>query len=161
MGYFLLFYPLTAQKIKILKKWKKSHGDIIILHSFTKNYDHMLYCSWDMAHGRCNCYFSFWAVFCPLTPLTAQKVKISKKWKKHLDISSFYTSVPKIMIRWCMVPEIWCTMDIQIDRQKKWHIEVGTPPKNGPKWQKILLVSLHIPRTIHHIHMVVIYGTHV
>ena len=84
LGYFLLFYPLTAQRTKILKKWKKSHGDIIILHSFTKNYDHMLYCSWDMAHGRCNCYFSFWAVFCPLTPLTAQKIKISKKKKETL-----------------------------------------------------------------------------
>ena len=41
---------------------------------------------------------SFWTVFCPFTPLpplTAQKMKISKKWKKHLEISSFYTSVPK------------------------------------------------------------------
>ena len=41
-----------------------------------------------------NCYFSFWATFCPFAPLTARKMKISKKWKKHLEISSFYTSVP-------------------------------------------------------------------
>ena len=34
------------------------------------------------------------------------------------------------MIRWCTVPEIWCTMDGQTDRLKKWYIEVGTPPKN-------------------------------
>ena len=35
-----------------------------------------------MAHDRCNCYFSFWAIFCPFTPLTAQKTKIKKKKKK-------------------------------------------------------------------------------
>ena len=33
-----------------------------------------------------------------------------------------------------MVPEIWCTtdgrMDDRTDEQKKWHIEVGAPPKN-------------------------------
>ena len=46
-----------------------------------KYHDHMLYCSWDMVRDRCNCYFSFWTIFCPFTPLTAQKIKIMKKWK--------------------------------------------------------------------------------
>ena len=44
--------------------------------------DHILYCLWDMAQDTCNCYFSFWATFCPFTPLTAQKIKIWKKKKK-------------------------------------------------------------------------------
>ena len=61
---------------------KKFAGDINILHMCTKNHDHMLYCSWDMARDRCNCYFSFWAIFCLFTPLTAQKTKFLKKWKK-------------------------------------------------------------------------------
>ena len=108
---------------------KKTPGNISILHKRTKNHDHMLYCSWDMAHDGCNCYFSFWAIFCPFTPLTAQKMKISKKWKKHLEISSFYTCVPKIMIRWCTVHKKWCATDRRTDRWKKWHIEVGAPPK--------------------------------
>ena len=113
---FCPFTPLTAQKIEILKKWKKKHGDIIILHMCTKTYDQMMYSSWDMVHDRCNCYFSFWAIFCPFTPLPAQKIKILKKWKKHLDIS-FYICVSKIMIRCCTVPEIWCTTeDRQTDR---------------------------------------------
>ena len=56
LGHFLPFYhpnslknqnPLTAQKIKIKKKWKKMPGDII-LHMFTKNYNQMMYSSWDM-----------------------------------------------------------------------------------------------------------------
>ena len=51
---FLTFYPLTTQKVKILKKLKKTPGDII-LHKCTKNNDHMLYCSWDMVCDKCNC----------------------------------------------------------------------------------------------------------
>ena len=73
---FCHFTPLTTQKIKILKNWKKTPGDIIILHKCTKNHDHMLYCSLDMARNGFNCYFSFWAIFCPFTSLTAQKIKI-------------------------------------------------------------------------------------
>ena len=160
---FCPFTLLRTQKVKIKKKMKEKPGDIIILHKCTKNHDHMLYCSWDMVCDRCN-YFSLWAIFCPFTsvcylvpeiwcvkdviviihfglffallppPLIAWKIKISKKWKKSLEISSFYKCVPKIMIRWCMVPKIWCTTDGRTDRRtdalKNWHIEVGAPPKN-------------------------------
>ena len=35
-----------------------------------------------MAQDRCNCYFSFWTVFCPFNPITAQKIKILKNEKK-------------------------------------------------------------------------------
>ena len=52
--------------------------------------------------------------FCHFASLTARKIKILKKWKKTLEISSFYICVPKIMIRWCMVPEIWCVTDVII-----------------------------------------------
>ena len=47
--------------------------------------------------------------------LTAQKIKIKKR-KKNLEISSCYTCAPKIMIRWCTVPEIWWQRDWQTDR---------------------------------------------
>ena len=67
--------------------------------------------------------FHFGLFFTLLPPLTAQKIKISKKLKKTLEISSFYTCVPKIMIRWCTVPEIWCATGGQTDGRKKWHIE--------------------------------------
>ena len=44
-----------------------------------------------MAHDRCNCYFSFWAIFCPFTPLTAKNIKIKKKndtnaWSKKRNM---------------------------------------------------------------------------
>ena len=39
-----------------------------------------------MARDGCNCYFSFWTTFALLpSPLTAQKIKISKKEKKMLE----------------------------------------------------------------------------
>ena len=58
----------NSPKIKNTKKMKKNRGDIIILHNCTKKHDHRLYCSWHMARDRCNCYFSFWAIFCTFTP---------------------------------------------------------------------------------------------
>ena len=102
--FFALLLPKQPEKSKFWEN-EKTPGDIIILHKCTKNYDQIMYGSWDMVRDRCNRYFSFWAIFCPLTPLTAQKIKILKKWKKHLEISSFYISVPKIMTRWCTVPK--------------------------------------------------------
>ena len=73
---FCPFIPRTARKIKVKKTPKKTLGNIIILHICTKNYDQIMYGSWDMVCDRCNCYFSFLTIFCPFTPLTAQKIKL-------------------------------------------------------------------------------------
>ena len=78
--FFCHFTPLTVQQMEIWKKWKTNawryHHITQVYH---KHYDHMLYCSWDMVCDGCNCYFSFGGIFCPFTPVTAQKIKISKK----------------------------------------------------------------------------------
>ena len=41
------------------------------------------------------------------------------------------------MITCCTVPEIWCAIDGWTDRRtdggKKWHVEVGVPPKKSNK----------------------------
>ena len=52
--------------------------------------------------------------FLPFYPLTAQKMKISKKMKKkkRLEISPFYTSAPKTMILCYTALEIWHVTDI-------------------------------------------------
>ena len=64
LGHFLLFYPPNSLKNKNFKKNEnKKLWEIIILHNCTQNHDHMLCCSWHMAHDKCNCYFSFWAFF--------------------------------------------------------------------------------------------------
>ena len=143
---FCPFTSLTTQKIKIKKKkMKKTTGDISFYTSVpkimmcTKNHDHMQYCSWDMVCDRCNCYFSFWAIFCPFTSLTAQKIKIKKK---HLEIS-FYNSVPKIMIICYTVPETLCLMDVIIFYFGPFFALLQNSPKNQnlKKWKKHLEIS--------------------
>ena len=61
-------------------------------------------------------FLSSWAIFCSFTPLTTRKIKVSKKKKKknkkYLEISSFYTSVPKLMIIGYTVLEIWCVTNV-------------------------------------------------
>ena len=92
------------------EKMTKTHGDIIISYMCTINDNHMIFGSWDIECNR-QIVLSFWMVFCP-SPPTTLKIKISKKWKNHLKIPSFYKSVPKIMIIWYTVREIWHVMDI-------------------------------------------------
>ena len=162
-----------------------------------------------MVRDGCNCCFSFWAIFCDFTSLAAQKVKILKHWKRHLETSSFYIYVPKIMIICYTVLEIWHVTHVivvfhfgqfftfytpnkpkkqnlkkikrntlryhnfthayqklwlddvrfvryggrQMDRQKKWHIEVGAPPKNfiTLKYQVITYYKNLITSTLHDI----------
>ena len=80
-----IFCPFTHfYKNLNFEKLKKKSADIIILHKCTKNHDHILYCSLDMARNKC-IYFSFRVIFSPFTSLTAQKIKIKKKRKKKLS----------------------------------------------------------------------------
>ena len=74
---FCCFNTLTTQKLKLLKKWKKTSGDIFILHKCTINDNHMMYGFWDMKHDKQN-FLSFWVICCPFTPL--------KFWKNPGDI---------------------------------------------------------------------------
>ena len=65
-----------------------------------KNHNHMRYGSWDTEWDRHNL-LSFWAIFFPF--YSQLNWKNSEKMKKHLDMSSLYICVPKII--WCT--EIW------------------------------------------------------
>ena len=93
---FCHFTPLTTQKIKIWKTEKKAW----IYYHFTHVY-HKLQ-SYDVEFLRYQAsqtgFFCHLDNFLPIYPLKTQKIKILKYWKKHLEILSFYTSVPKIMI---------------------------------------------------------------
>ena len=103
---FCPFTPLTTRKIKILKNWKKKSGNIIILHMCTTNENQMMYGSWDMKHDRQN-FLSFWTVFLPFyLPNNLKNQTFEKLKKKSMEILSFYTCVPQMKIKWCMVPEI-------------------------------------------------------
>ena len=112
MGHFLHFYPPPIKKPKNqnLKKMKKVARDIIILHKCTKNHNYMRCSSWDTEWDRQN-FLLFWAIFCHFTPLITRKIKILQTWKKHLEMSSFYTCALKITTIWCVFPEIWNMTD--------------------------------------------------
>ena len=56
----------------------------IILHICTINDNHMLYGSWEMECDTHN-FLSFWTVFCPVTPLRTQKIKILKSEKRKKE----------------------------------------------------------------------------
>ena len=109
--------------------------------------------------------FHFGLFFCPFNslplspsppppppPIMSHKIKSLKKWKKHLQIPLFYTWITKIIITWCVVPEIWCVMDgwgeEQADRQmEKVTNRNGFPPKsktwlNKPSVSKVTLLFL-------------------
>ena len=114
LNHFEPFYPHKNLKNQNFKKMKETPGDIIILHKCTK----FIIICYTVPEIRCLMdviLIFYFGLFFAL--LTAQKIKISKKWKKHLEISLFYTCVPKIMITWCTIPEIIMRpMDIQMDR---------------------------------------------
>ena len=96
LSFWAIFCPhnlMTTPKIKIWKNWKKKPGDIILLHMCTINQDQMMDGSWDIRREG-QSFLSFWGIFCHLTLLTTRKIQLLKKWKKRLEILSFYICVP-------------------------------------------------------------------
>ena len=79
LDHFLPFYPPNNPKNQNFEKQKIVSGNIIILHKCTKNHDHILYCSWDMACDRYNCYHSFILGYF----LRFYPPNNPKKWKFH------------------------------------------------------------------------------
>ena len=87
LGHFLPFYPTNNPENENLEKsikhaWR--YYPFTHVYHKLRSYDTG---SWDI---RCNgqSFLSFWAIFCPLTLLTTQKIKILKQWKKLLQILS-------------------------------------------------------------------------
>ena len=111
LGHFLC--PFTPLKTQIIQFWKneKKLPEISSFYTCTKNHIHMMYGSRDMEWYRQN-FFSFWAFFCPFTPLMILKIKILKKWKKCLEIWSFHTYM-------CTINEdmIYVSWNIRHNRQ--------------------------------------------
>ena len=104
---FCPFTPLTIQKIKILKKWKK----LLEILSFTQV--HHKWQSYDIWFLRYQLQQTdFFVIFGHVLPLTAQKMKILWNWKKALgDIIILHKSVSKIIIIGYTVPEL-CVPDV-------------------------------------------------
>ena len=104
MNHFLPFYPPNNPKNQNFEKMIRMPGYIMII-----------------CYAVCEIWrvtdvivvFHFGLFFALLPPKRTKNQKF-KKGKKYLEISSFYNSVPKIMIICYTVPEIWYMTDIII-----------------------------------------------
>ena len=134
LDHFLHLYPLTTQKIKILKKLKKAPWDIIILQKCTNNHDHMLYCSWVWHMTDVIVIFHFGLFFAFLPPQQHKKSRFYRNEKNTWRYHHFTYVYQKLwsddvwFLRYCA----WWMDEQQTDRQKKWHIEVGAPHDKLP-----------------------------
>ena len=101
------FYPSNNPKMKISEEWKK-HLEV---SSFNTSVPKTMIICFTVLEIWCVTYviviliLGYFLHFCALT---AQKIKISKKWKKMLGDIIIYTSVLKFMIKCYTVPETWC-----------------------------------------------------
>ena len=111
MDYFLPFYPTNSPK----KNFWKNENNAWRYHHFTYVYQTLWPDDlWFLRYGAWWIYLFFiLGYFLPFyRPNSLENQNLKRKHKKCLEISSFYICVPKIMIRWCMVPEIWCLTDV-------------------------------------------------
>ena len=99
---FLPFAPLTPWKIKILNKWKESL-EISSFYNSIPKIPIICYTAPEIWHMTIFYYFFYdviifhFGLFFAILPLkTAPKIKIFKKWKKHLEISLFYICFQKL-----------------------------------------------------------------
>ena len=106
-GPFFALLPLPPYGPRKSKFWKneKILEDIVILQMFTINHSHVYGFS-DMECNRQNV-FVVLDSFLPFYPLHNPKNQNFENWKKTLEISSFYRSVPKIMITCYTVLKKW------------------------------------------------------
>ena len=108
---FCLFTPLAAIKMKISKQWKK-HLEMSSFYTSVLEIWHVTHVIVVFHFGQV---FSFLQSK-TISPKQPKNIKFQKKWEKHLEMSSFYTCVQKIMIRWCTVSEIWLATDGQTEK---------------------------------------------
>ena len=94
---FWPFIPLTTWKINF-GKMKKRHEISFFFTCVPQTT--IIWCMVPENGARQTEFLSFWASFCLFTPLTTQKTKILKKWKKRLDILSLYTRSRKSYNVW-------------------------------------------------------------
>ena len=83
LGHFWPFYLIDNPENQNFEKIKKKNTRRY--HNFTQVYHKwQSYNVWFLRYEawQTEFFLSFWAIFCPFTPLTTQKIKILKKWKK-------------------------------------------------------------------------------
>ena len=99
LDYFLPFYPPNNPGNQNIEKMKQLSGHIIVLHMCRyykwQSYA-ILFLKYEPLQTEFLCHFG---PFFPFYPTNNPIIRILKKWKRLLEITSFYTVVSEI---WCM-----------------------------------------------------------
>ena len=100
----LIFTKIKKIIIKKIKKntWRYHYFIPVYQQSSWYNLQFLRYGVWQTEIGNYGSFFTLLP-----SPIKPQKIWILKKLKILLEISPFYTSVPKATIIWGTVPEIW------------------------------------------------------
>ena len=108
LSYFLPFHPINSQENENIKKLK--------MHPFYTNVPKIMIIGYTVPEIWCmmDVIIIFVGYFLHFYPPNSWANEYIKKNKKHLEISSFYTSASKFMIICYTVPEIWCMTDVII-----------------------------------------------
>ena len=128
----------------------------------TKNYDQIMYCLWDMVCDRC--IFHFGAFFALLPSLKNQNFEKNNKniWRYHYFTYVYQNYDQMMYSSWDKV------CDRQTDGQtngwwKKWHIEVGAPPKKLPlgyfskkSFSQFIMFTQQINRLRNHLDFIIL-----
>ena len=88
LSHFLPLYYTDNLKNQNFEKMKKTPWDIIILHMYTINENHMMYGSWNMECNRQN-FYSFWNIFCPFAPNNPENQNFEKMKKSACRYHNF------------------------------------------------------------------------
>ena len=116
-------------------------------------------------------FLSSWVIF---SSFTAWKNENFKKMKKTLEISSFYTSLPKFMIICYTVPEIWRVTDVllffilgyifpiykwkKMKQPKTWKFQKNEKKKAWRyHFMQIMITYYTVPEIWHVKHVIVIF----
>ena len=127
LDHFLPFYPTNPenQNFETTTTTTTKHLEISSFHRSVPRIMIIRYTLPEIWHVMDVIVIFYFGLFLAFTPLTVQKIKILKKWKKHQEISSFYVLR---MIRWCTVLEIWCATDGRREGREKWVPHLKTVP---------------------------------
>ena len=149
LDYFLPFTPLTARKMKISKKWKNPWRCHHFKQVYQKLWSYGIH-YWDTVHDRYNCYFLFWAIFFPFTPLT---------WPKNKDFEKMKKTSGDIILQNCIKNHdhmLYCSWDMACDGCNCyfsfWAILCPFTPPNSPKTQNFTKMKKNTWRYHHFTH---------
>ena len=110
MSHFLPFVPPSTKNPKKSEFWKNERKCWRYDH-FTHLYQKTTTVWGTVPEILSETHIVILSHFCRFIPLTTRKIKIFKKWKMYLEMSSFHRCVIKITVIWCMLSKIWSATD--------------------------------------------------